>query len=316
VQAKLAALPEEQRAGIDQARAVASQVFAMQAQGQEIPAELAEKFAMVDEKALRPIRALLGLDEAFRATSGAAALPAATLEFLGSLGVKVLEVWGLSETTGAATASTPEAFRPNAVGRPLPGVELKIADDGEILVRGPIVFLGYLADDGSILDDTDEDGWFATGDIGGIDERGLLSITDRKKELIITSSGKNVAPSRVEGLLRGHPLIAQAAVIGDDRPYLTALLALDEEAAPAWGKAHGLETVDLAELAAHPAVREALDAAVTEANKDLARIEQVKRFHVLSKPWTAESGELTPTLKLRRRIITSRYADEIEALYA
>jgi long-chain acyl-CoA synthetase len=163
---------------------------------------------------------------------------------------------------------------------------------------------------------TDDDGWFATGDIGEIDERGLLSITDRKKELIITSGGKNIAPSRVEGLLREHPLIGQAAVIGDNRPYLTALLALDQDAAPNWAKANGLDTVDIAELASHPAVREALDAAVANANNDLARAEQVKRYHVLTKPWTAESGELTPSLKLCRRVITSRYANEIEALYA
>ncbi|MGH3621739.1 MAG: long-chain fatty acid--CoA ligase, partial [Sciscionella sp.] len=169
--------------------------------------------------------------------------------------------------------------------------------------------------DGTVSPATDQDGWFGTGDIGEVDENGLLRITDRKKELIITSGGKNVAPTKVEGVLRGHPLIGQVAVIGDGRPCITALLSLDEDAAPAWAKANGLDTVDLAELAEHPRVRAALDAAVEQANNDLARAEQVKRYHVLAKPWTAESGELTPTLKLRRRIISERYADEIERLY-
>jgi long-chain acyl-CoA synthetase len=236
------------------------------------------------------------------------------LEFLDSLGLVVTEVWGLSETTGAATLSTDTAFAPGTVGVAGPGVEVRLASDGEILVRGPLVFAGYLQEDGSIRSDTDAGGWLATGDIGTLDDRGLLSITDRKKELIITSGGKNIAPSKVEGLLRAHPLISQAVCVGDRRPYLTALIVLDEESAPAWAATQGISG-DLAALAAHPEILAELEAAVARANETLSRVEQIKRHHVLDRPWTAESGELTPTLKLRRRVILDRYAAEIDRLY-
>jgi long-chain acyl-CoA synthetase len=263
---------------------------------------------------LRPIRARLGLDESIRNSSGAAPIPVAVLEFLASVGLVVTEVWGLSETTGAATLSTDTVFAPGTVGVPGPGVEIRIAEDGEISVRGPLVFAGYLQEDGTIRPDTDAEGWLATGDIGTIDERGLLSITDRKKELIITSGGKNIAPSTVEGLLRAHPLIGHAVCVGEARPYLTALIVLDEEAAPAWAAARGIAG-DVAELAHHPEVQREVAEAVEAANAVLSRVEQIKRYHVLNRPWTAESGELTPTLKLRRRVIVERYAEEIERLY-
>jgi long-chain acyl-CoA synthetase len=227
----------------------------------------------------------------------------------------VTELWGLSETTGGVTLSTPELFAPGAVGAALPGIELRIAEDGEILVRGPSVFAGYLQEDGSIRPDTDADGWLATGDIGSMDERGLLTITDRKKELIITSGGKNIAPSKVESLLRAHPMISQAVCIGDRRPYVTALIVLDEEAVPAWAAARGIAG-DFATLATHPDVQEELASVVAAANEALARVEQIKKYHVLDQPWTAESGELTPTLKLRRRVIVERYAEAIDRLYA
>ncbi len=230
--------------------------------------------------------------------------------------MEIQEVWGLSETTGAATSNHAGAFRAGSVGRPIADVEVTTADDGELLVRGPIVCLGYLREDGSIEAATDADGWFATGDIGSIDEDGFVTITDRKKEIIITAGGKNIAPSRIEGLLKEHPLIGAAAAIGDDRPYVTALLVLDDEMAPAWAASRGIEADDLATLARHPAVRAEIDRAVESANERLARVEQVKRYHVLTQAWTPESGELTPTLKLKRRVITSRYRSDIEALYA
>lgn len=314
--AKLSALPEEQRAGVTKANEIARQVFHLRAAGKEIPAELRAPRAAVDERVLGPIRTMLGLDQSVLNFSGAAPIPDAVVDFLAGFGIDVLEVWGLSETTGAATVSVPDAFSVGGVGKAIPGVEVRLADDGEILVRGPIVFLGYLQADGTIAPDTDADGWLATGDIGTIDDAGIVSITDRKKELIITSGGKNIAPSTVEQLLRAHPLIAQAVAIGDRRPYVTALLVLDEESAPAWAKARGLDTLELAELAEHPDVVAELEAAVATANESLARVEQVKRHHVLGTPWTAESGELTPTLKLRRRVIVDRYATEIEQLYA
>jgi long-chain acyl-CoA synthetase len=315
VQGSLAALPADQQAALGRARELALAVYRLRAAGSEVPAELAAKLAAVDPVALRPIRESLGLADSERNSSGAAPIPVAVLEFLASLGLTVTELWGLSETTGGVTLSRPELFAPGTVGAAVPGVELKLAEDGEILVRGPIVFAGYLQEDGSIRPDTDADGWLATGDIGTLDDRGLLSITDRKKELIITSGGKNIAPSKVENLLRAHPMISQAVCVGDRRPYVTALIVLDEESVPAWAAARGIEG-DFATLATHPVVQEELAAVVASANEVLSRVEQVKRYHVLDQPWTAESGELTPTLKLRRRVIVERYAEEIDRMYA
>ncbi|MFD0474745.1 AMP-binding protein [Nonomuraea thailandensis] len=238
------------------------------------------------------------------------------LEFFGSLGMTIMEVWGLSETTGAATSTFTDRYQAGTVGLPMPGMELRLAEDGEVLVRGPLVFPGYLQQDGRIEPVVDAGGWLATGDIGRFGEDGLLRIVDRKKEMIITSSGKNIAPSAVESLLRAHPLIGYAVVVGDRRPYLTALLMLDEEAAPAWAAAQGLASVELKELAAEPRVLQEVTAAVERANAALSRPEQVKAFRVLDHAWSPASGELTPSLKLRRRVIERRYAEVIEELYA
>ena len=259
-----------------------------------------------DEAIMKPLRATLGLDLMEWASSGSAPIPVEVLDYLAGFGIRVLEVWGMSETTGCATISTPDAYRVGAVGKAVPGVDLRIAEDGEIFVRGPIVFLGYLQADGSVESVLDPDGWLATGDVGVIDEDGFLTITDRKKELIITSQGKNIAPTKIEGLLRAHPLVSQAIAIGDRRPYVTALLALDEEATgrPA------------AELAADPDVVAQLDALVASVNGRLARAEQVKSYVALPTAWSPDSGELTPTLKLRRKVVIDKYSTEIEGLYA
>lgn len=316
VQGVLGSLPADRAGAIDAARQLAAKVYAARADGGELPAELAAEFAEADRTVLRPMRELLGLGEAVRLGSGAAPIPASVLEFFGSLGMSIMEVWGLSETTGAATTNFPNRYRAGTVGLPTPGMEVKLAQDGEVLVKGPLVFLGYLRSDGSIEPDVDADGWLATGDIGTLDDDGFLTITDRKKELIITSSGKNIAPSKAEGLLRAHPLIGYAAVIGDKRPYVTALLTLDEEAAPAWAKARGLEVVELSELADHPQVLSEIDTAVQNANQQLSRPEQIKKYRVLPRPWTPETGELTPTMKLKRRVIGQSFAEEIDKLYA
>ncbi|EHR62688.1 AMP-dependent synthetase/ligase [Saccharomonospora cyanea] len=312
----LAGVPEDRRKALLAASELLQEGYKLRSAGKEVPPELADRIAETDRTVLAPIRELLGLDRLAFASSGAAALPVDVLYFLAGLGVEIQEVWGLSETTGAATSNHAGAFRAGSVGRPIADVEVTTADDGELLVRGPIVCLGYLREDGSIEEATDADGWFATGDIGSIDEDGFVTITDRKKEIIITAGGKNIAPSRIEGLLKEHPLIGAAAAIGDDRPYVTALLVLDDEMAPAWAAARGIEADDLATLARHPAVRAEIDRAVESANERLARVEQVKRYHVLTQAWTPESGELTPTLKLKRRVITSRYRSDIDALYA
>ncbi|OKJ92129.1 AMP-dependent synthetase/ligase [Amycolatopsis sp. CB00013] len=312
----LGSLPEEKRNGLIGANELLQQGYKLRSDGKEVPPELAEKIAQTDAAALAPVRAMLGLDQIEVASSGAAALPVEILYFIAGLGVEIQEVWGLSETTGAVTSNTPTAFKAGSVGRPLEGIEVKVAEDGELLVRGAIVFLGYLQADGTIKPDVDADGWLATGDIGTIDERGFVTITDRKKELIITSSGKNIAPTKIEGLLKEHPLIGQAVAIGEKRPYVTALIVVDDEIAPGWATANGIQLAEGESLADNAEVRAEIEKAVEAANARLARIEQIKRYHVIPKAWTPETGEVTPTLKLKRRIINDRYAPTIADLYA
>ncbi|MGP4102174.1 AMP-dependent synthetase/ligase [Nonomuraea sp. KM90] len=316
LQQVLSGLDGDRRAAVERAREVAAEAYRIRATGDPLPAGLAEAVERADRTVLRPLRERIGLAEAARLGSGAAPVPAAVLEFFGSLGMTIMEVWGLSETTGAATSTFPGHYRAGTVGLPMPGMEVRLAGDGEIQVRGPLVFQGYLQPDGGVRAVVDADGWLPTGDIGRFDDDGLLRIVDRKKEMIITSSGKNVAPSAVESLLRAHPLIGYAVVVGDRRPYLTALLVLDEEVAPAWAAAQGLAAVELKELAAEPRVRAELAAAVQRANEALSRPEQVKAFRVLDHAWSPASGELTPSLKLRRRVIERRYAGVTEELYA
>ncbi|GGV70928.1 long-chain acyl-CoA synthetase [Streptomyces griseoloalbus] len=315
LRAKLATLPGDQAEAVTQARKTALEVYRLRSEGKDLPAQLVEPLEQLDAQVMRTFRAAIGLDDCRRAFSGAAPIPVGVLEYLASVGLPVYEVWGLSETTGAATVSTPEAFRLGSVGRPGPGIEVREADDGELLVRGPVVFAGYLQADGSIEPATDAEGWLPTGDVGTVDSRGFVTLTDRKKEIIITDGGKNIAPTRIESLLRAHPLVAHAVAIGDRRRYVTALLVLDEETAPLWARAHGIDTADPEELTRHPEVLAALDRAVADANAMLSRAEQVKRHRVLAGPWTAETGELTPKLSLRRRAIAELHAATIESMY-
>src|SRR5262249_49445363 len=211
--------------------------------------------------------------------------------------------------------SHPDRARIGAVGTACPGVEVRLAGEGEVLVRGPLVMRGYYRDLAGTAEALDADGWLHTGDIGTLDAAGQLRIVDRKKELIITPGGKTISPAMVESLLQRHPLIGQACVIGDRRNYLTALIVLDGEAAPAWARRHGIAADGLAELAAHPQVLAEVERGVRAANEELARVERVRRFTLLPGEWTAETGELTPTLKRRRRVIAEHYADQIERLY-
>ena len=284
--------------------------------GHTTPAGLEEEFARADESVLAPIRSLLGLGEAAVVSSAAAPLPPDVGAFFAGLGMAILDIYGMTETTGAFASNTPDAFKLGTVGQVFPGMEVRIAGDGEICVRGPLTTPGYLHLPEQTAALIDADGWLHTGDIGSLDEDGFLSVVDRKKELIITAGGENISPAAIESLLVEHPLIGQALAFGDRRPYVVALLTLDGEVAPAWAKAHGVEVDSLAALAADPAVLAAVGEAVSDANERLARVQQVKHWRLLPVEWTAETEELTPTLKLKRRIVHAKYSDDIDALYA
>jgi long-chain acyl-CoA synthetase len=221
----------------------------------------------------------------------------------------------MTETCGAATVNGPGRFRMGTVGRAIPGVEMAIAEDGEVLIRGPINTPGYYLNDDATAGLLDDDGWVHTGDIGSMDDDGFVSIVDRKKELIITSAGKNIAPSNVENRLKESPLIGHAMAFGEGRPYVVAVLTLDGEVAPVIAQQMGLEFTDLADLSTKPEIIAMAQSAVDAANEHLSRPEQVKAFELLGSEWTAESEELTPTLKLKRRVVNRKYSDVIDRLY-
>ncbi|UQA91823.1 AMP-dependent synthetase/ligase [Streptomyces halobius] len=313
VGAVLARLPEERRAAVEAAAETARAYVDCQERGQR-PAGLAHAYAKARAEVLDPLLAQAGFDRLVWTASASAPMPPDVVRFWAGLGIVVMDAWGLTETVGVCTTNSPGAFRLGSVGRPIDGLEVRTAEDGEIEVRGRTVCAGYLRADGSVAPATDADGWFATGDIGRVDEDGFLWLTDRKKEMIVTSTGKNVSPALVENTLKEHPLIGQALVHGDGRSYLVALLVLDAELAPAWAARRGI-TGTLRELAGHPAVREEVERAVSAANARLNRTEQVKRFSLLSEEWGPESGELTPSLKLRRKIISDKYRQELDGLY-
>ena len=317
IQAGLAAEPDPgRRAAVERARQIGLRYIEGVQLGRPVPAELTEAFAQADEQVLQPIRATVGLGSAANGTSAAAPLPAEVARFFASLGLIILDVYGMTETTGAFTSNVADCFKLGTVGRPMPGVEVRIAADGEVLCRAPLCTPGYLNLPGATAELIDADGWLHTGDIGALDEDGFLSITGRKKEMIITAGGKNIAPAAVEGLLTEQALIGQALCYGDRRAYLVALLTLDGDVARRWAEAHGIGAAPLAELATNPALLVAVGEAVTAANARLARVQQVKRWRLLPQEWTSATGEVTPTLKLRRRVIHANYANVIDELYA
>ena len=243
---------------------------------------------------------------------GRAAAPIAqeVLEFFASLDIIVLEVYGQSEDTGPTSFNMPDNYRFGSVGPAVPGVEVKIASDGEILVRGPNVFMGYYKEQAA-TDETLIDGWLHSGDLGEFRE-GFLYITGRKKDIIITAGGKNIAPKNIEASLKNHELINEAVVIGDRRKYLTVVVTLDPEATAAWAKERG---IPLAGIGENPTLRAEIQTAVDHVNTELARVEQVKKFKVLGRNLTVEDGELTPTLKVKRKKVYDHFADDIESMY-
>jgi len=283
--------------------------------GRSATPEVLEAYSRAEETVLGPMRSLIGLDRVRHTLSAAAPLPIEVARFFAGLGLRILDVYGMTETTGAATANLPDAFKLGTVGRAMPGIELRLADDGEILLRGTTCTPGYLGLPSATAELLDSDGWVHTGDLGTLDADGFLSVVDRKKEIIITAGGENIAPSLIENLLKEHPLIGQALAYGDGRRHVVAVLTLDGEVAPVWAAARGLPG-DLGTLASDPVVLEEIAAAVDAANARLARVQQVKKWTLLPDEWTAESEELTPTLKLKRRVIHTKYASAIDALYA
>ena len=271
------------------------------------------QYKIADTLVLHKLREALG-GEAKWAISGGAPLGERLGHFYRGVGLTVLEGYGLTETTAPTNVNRPGKVRIGTVGLPLPGTSIKIAEDGEILAKGIPVFRGY-HNNPEATAEAFVDGWFRTGDLGSIDEDGFLKITGRKKEIIVTAGGKNVAPAVLEDRLRAHPLVSQVVVVGDQKPFIGALVTLDAEALPGWLKVHNLEDMSVEQAAAHPAVREALDVAVERANKAVSRAESIRKYTVLTTDFTVDNGYLTPSLKVKRNVVMSDFAGEIDALY-
>ena len=274
--------------------------------GEPVPEELAQEHAKADELVLSKIRARLGLDQVESVNVGAAPTPREVIEFFHAIGVPLAELWGMSETTGYGACNPPDKIRIGTVGPPAPGAEIRLADDGEVLMRGPMVTSGYRNQPEKTREAIDDEGWLHTGDVGEFDEEGYLKIVDRKKELIINAAGKNMSPANIEAKVKASsPLIGQAIAIGDGKPYNVALITLDPDVAPGFLEQHGED-----------AVQAEVQRGVDAANDQLARVEQIKKFKLLTDEWQPGGDELTPTMKLKRKPIHEKYAEEIEALYA
>jgi long-subunit acyl-CoA synthetase (AMP-forming) len=284
--------------------------------GRTLPATLAFEHRLADKLVLSKLRAKLGLDVCRGPASGASAISPDILEFFWGLGIRIYEVWGMSETGGATTANTPGHTKLGSVGRVVKGMEIKLADDGELLTRGAALMRGYRNAPDKTAEAIDADGWLHTGDIAEIDDEGYVKIVDRKKELIISAAGKNMSPTNIENAIKAATsLIGQVVAIGDDRPYIAAIAVLDPEAAAAFAARRGLASSSPAELIANPEVRAAVLAGVKAGNDKLARVEQLKRVRLLPAAWEPGGDELTPTMKLRRKPIAEKYAHEIDSLY-
>jgi long-chain acyl-CoA synthetase len=270
---------------------------------------------ILDKVVLSKVRDGLGMGSVDLAITAAAPINPDLIKFFHSIGVPLFEIYGMSENTGPATATLPGQLKIGSVGKPLPGVEVAVAEDGELLMRGGIVTQGYYHLDQATRESFDPDGWLHSGDLARIDEDGFVWIVGRKKEIIITAAGKNIAPAKLETLLGNHPLISKACMIGDQRKFLSMVIALDAEEAPAWAEANGLKYEDLAAFSELPEVQDEIARAVAEANETVARVEQVKKWVIVPDEWSPDSGELTPSLKLKRRIVLDKYADQIESMY-
>ena len=318
LEAKLGDAPEEQAQQAKQALDAAIKKVRLEQAGEDVPEELAKAVQQADENMFVHLRKALGFGELLACNVGAAPTPPEVLEFFHAIGVPIAELWGMSETCGYGTTNPPQGvIKIGTVGPPAPGCEVKLAEDGELLVKGPFVMRGYRNLDDKTKETLDDDGWLHTGDIAQIDDDGYVKIVDRKKELIINAAGKNMSPANIESELKSAgPLIGQAAVIGDARSYNVALVVLDADGAPGWAKKNGIDETSLEKLAEDEKIREAVQAEIDKANDKLSRVEQVKKFHLVSGDWAPGGDELTPTMKLKRKPIEEKYSDEIEGLYS
>ncbi|HEY6395875.1 MAG TPA: AMP-dependent synthetase/ligase, partial [Solirubrobacteraceae bacterium] len=315
--AMLAGQPEEQRKPLEEGLAAAIERVRLTQRRQPIPDELDAAVERVDEQMFSKLREILGLDQAKIVNVGAAPTPIDVLEFFHAIGIELAELWGMSETCGFGACNRPGAVKIGTVGPAAPGVELKLAPDGELLCRGDFVMLGYRNQPERTSEAVDSEGWLHTGDIGEIDDEGYLKIVDRKKEIIINSAGKNMSPANIEAAIKsGSPMIGQACCIGDGRPYNTALIVLDADFAPQWAGKQDLADRSLEELADEPKIVAAVQAGIDAANSHLARVEQIKKFTLVPGDWAPGGDELTPTMKLKRRPISAKYAAEIDAMYS
>jgi long-chain acyl-CoA synthetase len=313
----VAAQPDERRQELQAALGAAVRKVRLEQAGEPVPAELAEQVAKADAEIFSGLRAMLGLDKVEAINVGAAPTPIEVLEFFHAIGLPLSELWGMSETCGAGSVNPPGKIKLGTVGPPAPGVEMKLAEDGELLVKSDVVMMGYRNMPDKNSETFTEDGWLRTGDIGVFDEDGYLTIVDRKKELIINAAGKNMSPANIEATLKsGSPLIAQACCIGDRRPYNTALLVLDADYAPAWAAKNGIEETSLEALARDERVIAAVQEGVDAANAKLAKVEQIKKFELVQGDWLPGGEELTPTMKLKRKPIAAKYESAIDAMYA
>jgi long-chain acyl-CoA synthetase len=317
LEAMVAGQPPEQREVTEAAFRDALEKVRLEQRGEQVPADLVARVEEADREIFAGLRAMLGLDQFKAINVGAAPTPVEVLEFFHAIGLPVGELWGMSETCGAGAINPPGKIKIGTVGPPPPGVELKLDTDGEVLVRGDVVMLGYRNLPDKTAEAFTDDGWLRTGDIGQFDDDGYLRIVDRKKEIIINAAGKNMSPANIESTLKASsPLIGQACVIGDRRSYNTALIVLDSDFAPAWAGQHGIEAASLEALARDERMRVAVEQGVEAANAKLARVEQIKKFTIVEGDWLPGSDELTPTMKLKRKPIDRKYADAIEAMYA
>jgi len=311
-----AAQPEEQRKPVQDALAAATERVRLRQQGKPVPPELEAQVAKADEELFSKLRQMLGLDQLVAVNVGAAPTPVEVVEFFHAIGIELAELWGMSETCGTGTCNRPGEVRIGSVGPASPGVEIMLADDGEVLCRGEFLMSSYRNQPEKTAETIDADGWLHTGDIGTLDADGYLTIVDRKKEIIINAAGKNMSPANIEAAIKtSSPLIGQACVIGDARPYNTALIVLDADFAPAWAQQNGLGERALEDLADVPEMEAAVQAGIDAANERLARVEQIKKFTIVRGDWLPGGDELTPTIKLKRKPIAAKYADAIERMY-